>query len=396
MGRNERILSVDVLRGISVFGIFLVNMYAFSMPYIYEDPFSLANNSFDRSIYVVMDVFAQASFYPLFSFLFGYSFVLLTEKWAENGLNTTTLIVRRMTVLVLIGLLHAVLLWSGDILVTYGLLGFLLLFVRQWGKRTLMITALSVYFISHILFSLSIYFVQRFQPEAMQSFVDEEMGQRAINIYGSGTFIDVTRFRIEEWWYFNGIAGMLLAVLTIFPLFLIGVAFAKSNRFEKNDTNRKFFRKLFLFTFPIGLGMKCLPYVTEQNEATLYVQDLFGGPLLSFAYISLFYILVNGKGARNIWRYFADVGKMSLTNYLFQSFISTFIFYGYGLGLYGKLTYVETTLLVFIIFLFQIVFSHYWFNTFRKGPMEWIWRGLTSGQFSSIKRRKRNDSHYQM
>ncbi|WAA13865.1 DUF418 domain-containing protein [Fervidibacillus halotolerans] len=364
-------------------------MYFFSMPYVYVDPFSEADSVLDRTIYLLTDVFAQASFYPLFSFLFGYSFILLMEKLEERQLNTGKILFRRMVVLFIIGFIHIILFWSGDILVTYATIGFLLLFVKKWGERKLTITAILLYSIPQLFLSLLLLiFIHFVQLTELNSQI-EKMGAQATKIYQNGNFLEVARFRIEEWWYFSGVLNfnvIIILFLTIFPLFLIGMAFAKGRRLEKSEANRKFFKRLFLFTFPTGLLLKFVPYFTSKNEATEYIQDFIGGPLLAFAYISLFYILVNGGEKRKIWRYFADVGKMSLTNYLLQSLISTFLFYGYGLGLYGKLAYYETTFIVLIIYLFQILFSRYWFQFYRQGPVEWIWRGFTFGRFSPLKK----------
>lgn len=127
--QRDRIVAIDIIRGISIFGIFLVNMMSFHSPLLYVDPHTRWHQGLEKYTYRFIDVFAEGSFYPLFALLFGYSFVLFREKVVGQGMNFTVLALRRLFFLLVVGIIHAFFIWHGDILIQYSILGFIFIFL---------------------------------------------------------------------------------------------------------------------------------------------------------------------------------------------------------------------------------------------------------------------------
>ena len=137
---HNRIVSLDMMRGFAILGIFLVNMLSFHSPLLYIEPLEWWKEPLDQGVYMFIDIFIQASFYPLFSMLFGYGLVMLWEKTQKKGLSFHPIALRRLFFLLIVGLAHAILVWHGDILFNYALLGFIfLLFIKLSGKKMLVL-----------------------------------------------------------------------------------------------------------------------------------------------------------------------------------------------------------------------------------------------------------------
>jgi uncharacterized protein len=196
---------------------------------------------------------------------------------------------------------------------------------------------------------------------------------QSIRIYSKGNFIDIFWQRLHDWGAANSGLSLLLIFTSIFPFFLIGASIAKGKKLP-NKTSRHL---LFWAFFIPGFVFKCLPYITKKGFEALFVQDVFGGPLLSVSYAIAIFMLLKNKNTKKIFSIFSHAGRMSLTNYLMQSILGTFLFYSYGLGLYGNVSIGEGTILAAAIFLFQLFFSRYWLKKFDAGPVEFIWRRFT-------------------
>ncbi|WP_062352124.1 DUF418 domain-containing protein [Bacillus kwashiorkori] len=383
---NERIFSIDVMRGFAILGIFLFNIYSFHTPYLYIDLYSLAEKPLDRIAFIFVDVFVQASFYPLFAFLFGYGMIILKTRIELRNLNYAQIMMRRMFLLLIIGVIHAFFIWSGDILITYAVMGFIFILFANFSAKALSITGILLYLISNSLLSILLVIMAKFVPSDELQLYNSVEADKASDIYQHGSFFDVTTQRMADWSFANGVASFIMYLFMILPLFLLGASFAKSNRLSKSKANDKFFTILFGVTLPIGLWIKWIPYLFEKNYGFDQFQDLIGGPILTFAYISLIYFLANLPASKNLLRPLANVGKMSLSNYLFQSVVCSIIFFSYGFGLYGQVSYYQSNILAIVIFFLQIIISSLWLKYYRMGPLEWIWRGFTYKSFNEIKR----------
>lgn len=390
---RERILAIDAMRGLAILGIFLVNMQSYALPIFYVNPMDFSKTDLDRFVFGIIDVLVQASFYPLFAILFGCGLTIMYERAKEREQNFTKISLRRMGILLLFGMIHAFFLWPGDILIIYGVFGFLLILIvkMEVTPKALMIFAIILYSVPCSLFLLLYHALFHFGILSLEDLYEPEAARSAIEIYSTGSFLEITEQRIFEWFLINA-GGIILLIFMVFPLLMIGVSLARSGKFIPSPENKVFFRKLLYFTFPVGIFFKLTPYLFPGVYVLEQFQDLFGGPILTFAYISLIYLLANSSRFTRIIQLFSAVGKLALSNYIFQSLISTFLFYSYGLGLFGTISYTECALIVMVIFLIQLIFSRVWLNHFRMGPLEWLWRRGTYGKIPNIKLKKESMS----
>ncbi|WP_377888041.1 DUF418 domain-containing protein [Alkalihalobacillus sp. R86527] len=381
---NERIHSIDAMRGFALLGIFLVNMVDFHSPFIYVDQMDYWGSQLNQWSMHAIDFFAQASFYPLFSFLFGYGFIIFRNRVIERKGTFYPLMIRRLLFLMLLGVIHFTLVWHGDILFTYSLCGLLLLLLIKLNGTRLLQTGMVLWliyaiFLFILMLPLNALDFTSHQPNAIQ---------QSIEVYGNGSFKEITEQRISDWSYVNGGWNGFFLLFVILPFFLFGAGFAKKGWLNGDVVNIPIIRKL-LFIGMVGFLIKFLPFFFD-SYAFLHLQDSFGGPLVSLFYIAFFVLFYQGGKRMKVFEW---VGKLALSNYLFQSFVSTLIFYNYGLGLYGEIGVSTGILLLLIIFVVQVVLSKVWLNSFKYGPLEWVWRLVTYQKRFAIKRKEGTHFH---
>lgn len=384
---KERIHSLDAMRGFALLGIFLVNMVDFHSPWIYVDRMEFWGSQLNQMLMHFIDIFAQASFYPLFSFLFGYGFVIFRNRIIAREGTFYPFMARRLLFLLSLGVLHFTLIWHGDILFTYSLCGLLLLlFIKLKGTRLLQIGMVLWVIYGVFLFILML-------PYGTADFTNHHplAIQQSLEIYSSGSFLEITQQRISDWYYVNGGWNGFFLLFVILPFFLFGAGFAKNGWFNGNHKNLPILKMLLLFG-SFGWVIKILPFMLD-SYAYSHLQDAIGGPLVSLFYMTSI-VLLYQSGRRLL--IFEWIGKLALSNYLFQSIISTFIFYNYGLGLYGAIEVSTGMLLLVIIFSIQFLLSNIWLRFFKYGPVEWLWRLVTYQKYFSIQRNKEGEryEHY--
>lgn len=374
---KQRIASLDIMRGIAILGIFLVNMISFHSPFLYIEPFTWWESGIDRTFYIIIDIFVQANFYPLFSMLFGYGLMQLINRAIQRQGRFFAFALRRLFVLLVFGMIHAFFIWHGDILITYAVCGMLMLvFVRLSGKALIFIGSIS-YTVINIIIGILITLAVLFSQSGEFSIQNTDLALASLEIYKNGSFAEITHQRIEDWRYVNDSISGFFIIITILPLLLIGAGAAKYDLFRRIITHKKMLKSTLFISLIIGFSLKVLPYVLANNPATEYFQDIFGGPLLAVS-IALFIALISEKSLGvNALSLFAAVGRLSISNYLFQSILATFLFYSYGLGLYGDISLFSGTLLAIFIFLFQVIMSKWYIRKFQYGPVEWVWRSIT-------------------
>ncbi|WP_100403338.1 DUF418 domain-containing protein [Bacillus sp. FJAT-42315] len=374
---KPRIQSLDSLRGLALLGIFLVNMISFHSPYLYYNPFEWWDAATDFQNYRWIDIFVQASFYPLFAMMFGFGVAMQRESAMGRGMSYTLIGVRRFSFLLFIGVIHAFLIWSGDILINYAVLGFLLLMFLRLSGKTLIIIGSLLLFIPTVFLGVLSLLMAKVDPTGVVLWTDIMGINQSMAAYGSGSFMEITDQRLTDWLVTNGPDSVVFQLITIFPHLLIGAGAQKLNVFSRWSERPKWAMMTFISFFLTGVILKSLPYVVEPNLAYVLIQDFIGGPLLAISYAALVIALGKWKYAEKIGRPFASVGRMSLTNYLLQSVIGTLIFYHYGLGFYGQITLTTGVWLVFAIFAAQVVLSELWLSKLKRGPMESLWRKVT-------------------
>ncbi|ARF18266.1 DUF418 domain-containing protein [Sporosarcina ureae] len=387
---TERVEALDYLRGIALLGILIANMLHFHSPYAYMDPYSWFTVPHEQSMFHFIDVFIEASFYPLFAMLFGYGVNMQYEKSLKNNTQFAPFMARRMGILLIFGVLHAVLIWSGDILFTYALMGFIMIAVIRIPKKWLLALSFVIYFVpTLLLYSILALTRSATSSNMLDGFEDVQQIERAIAAYANGAFGDIFAFRLNEFFTFE-IIGSITAVFIILPLIMFGAALSKFKIIERMYALKGKLLFAMLVFIPIGVVLKNIPSWDDPKfENILLVQSIFGGPILTLGYGALFLLLFQIPFLKNITQPFANVGRMAFTTYIMQSVFATMIFYSYGVGLYGKVDIVTGTWLAIGIFAIQLIVAQVWLTKFRMGPLEAVWRKWSYGKNFVVKEEKK-------
>jgi len=388
LGR-ERIEVIDMLRGLAIFGILLVNMSAFSMP---EDfPAGQVWPSLaDRAVQELILFFAKGKFVALFSFLFGLGLAVQVMRAEARGARFVPVYLRRLLVLLLIGLAHTLLLWDGDILHTYALFGFPLLLFRKRPPKTLLVWAAVFLLIPMLLFAAAAGFTvyRRAHPQALSQVIvidpaeDKKQMEEDLRIYSRGTYAEMVRRRASD---LPSEIFILVGILDILALFLLGLYAGRRGIFHDVAAHLPLIRRVRWWGLGVGLvgnvvfviGGSPYPSLTSVRQNVGAISLIISGPALGFFYASTMILLAQKEAWQRRLAPLAAVGRLALSNYLLQSLVCTTIFYSYGLGLYGKVRPVYGLALTLVIFLLQVPLSLWWLRRFQFGPMEWLWRSLT-------------------
>ncbi|MCP3963940.1 MAG: DUF418 domain-containing protein [bacterium] len=377
---GERIAVVDELRGFAVLGILVVNMTVFKSASAYT-PTAVGEwtGGLDRFVSDLILFAATGKFYLLFTFLFGLGFHLQLERAEARRVAFEGRFVRRMAVLLLIGLAHALLLWSGDILTKYALAGVLLLLFRRLGPRALVAWAVTLA-ITAFLLSGSVT-----QEAGRQA---EELKAVAAEVYGTGSYLEIRHFARMEIEYIFRPLPLLVLLGVILSYFLVGLAVGRTGLFQEPEKHFDRLRRLMPWLLGAGLlgNLVMLMALRGAEPGELSPRLLLGslallvsGPSLTASYVCGMILLFQRARWRRVLQPLAAVGRMALTNYLLQSLVCTTLFYGYGLGLYGKVGPAQGLGICLVVFALQALFSTAWLRWFRFGPVEWVWRTAIYG-----------------
>jgi len=391
--RQERIEAIDILRGVAILGILIVNMGLFSLPEGLP-AHQLWPNMVDRTVEKLILFFAQEKFKTLFSFLFGLGLAVQMMRAEARGARFLPFYLRRLSVLFLIGVAHFLLLWDGDILHNYAVDGFILLLFRGRSLKTLLVWAGIFLCIPLLFFGLTTCYsiTRQVNPQVMnwKSFEDHPAEtQKAIEdtrrIYSHGTYVEMIQFRARD------LPGDTLPGINdsyILGIFLLGLYAGRRGIFHDVSAHLPFIRRVQGWglmvgvagnaAFAVGGSFDPSPTSVTQNVGRMCL--LFAAPAMGFFYASTIILLTQHEAWRRRLAPLAAVGRMALSNYLLQSLICTMIFYSYGLALFCKVSPSLGLLLTIIIWLIQIPLSVWWMRRFQFGPIEWLWRSLTYWQ----------------
>jgi uncharacterized protein len=370
---KQRLAIIDGIRGFSLIGILMANMLIFQYGMFGMDEldhFKLSAG--DEAANIWVKVVVEGSFMPIFMFLFGYSMIKMKNKLEENGGKVKRHFARRFILLIGLGFLHSTFVWEGDILLSYGFLGLMMMIFLNRKPKTLFIWAVTLLVLTSFLGLGSMMETQE-EAERMDSYV-----QKANHIYADGSYSEIKDFRLsgeDPLGLPNGayIFMILFAPFMLCPLFLLGMYAAKRNYFSQPEEEQKLYIWYASLLIPIGLLLKSIPYILP-NTPWAGVAEFLGAPLLAIGYIFAFALLYS-KGVNPAFlKLFENVGRLSMSNYLLQSLICTTIFYGYGLGLFGQIGVIKGILLALGIYSIQVVFSHFYLEVWKVGPFEKLMR----------------------
>lgn len=384
---EERIEVIDMLRGFTIFGILLVNMPLYGWPSWGPMRVIRAQQAYgpiDDAASWFLWLFAEDKFYPLLSFLFGLGFSIQLSRLASPSARFLSIYIRRLLVLLLIGLVHGLLIWPGDILVTYALMGFLLLLFRKCGQTATLTFAIVFLLLPMVLFPILGDLHGRLFSHLVGSDVDfKDLWNEALRVFSHGTYAQITleRTRAISW----NLCGPI-SMLQILGFFLCGLYAGQRGLLQNFQRHLPFLRKARWWALAlalVGMLVRAGTFNFSRVMGPLFggfggeVLDTTGNLALSFLYASAIVLLAQ----RPLWQSrlapLAAVGRTALSNYLLQSIICTTIFYSYGLRLFGKVGPAAGLILALAIYLIQLPLSVWWLGHFRLGPMEWVWRSLT-------------------
>ena len=395
---SGRFVILDALRGFALLGICMANFPEFSL-YTFLSPEATASMPAamqDRITRFLLYFFVDGKFYTLFSLLFGIGFSIIIRNAEQKGADGFRIFYRRMGMLLLFGFLHLMFIWSGDILMLYALLGMLLpLFRRTSDKRLLLWAGLFLFLPVAVDFvcemtrtNLALPFIR------LQETYCDKYGINEANfpywLHDAEDYCTVFQFlvqgacvRMQEFIIGN-------RYFKVLGLFLIGLYIGRKRIYADLDSRRQWLVKVFRLCLLTGLpcsllyAWSCMDGhpLGDTLHSVFYLISVYP---LGFAYVSGLCLLYIQMKNLALWKWLAAPGRMALTNYIGQSVIGIYLFYGIGLGLGSRVGLLQTEGIVLAVFLFQTVFSRLWLSCFKFGPLEWIWRMLTYGKWLRIK-----------
>ena len=396
---TERIEAMDVLRGFALLGILLMNIEAFVGPLFGAitglDP-SLAGA--DRWADALIYILVQGKFYTMFSLLFGMGFAVMLARAQASGRNFAALYLRRTLALLVIGLAHMLLVWSGDILMIYAMVALALLLFRDTAQPRLAKWGIALYLLPSLLLLMlgAAGSMAQSDPASAAEFTGSMAQQARVmtdaleaqrEAYGSGTYAEAVAQRSRD------LAMFLTHVMTvmgwqILGMFLLGAWFVRSGAIARPQEFPRLYQRLRWVALPLGLAMMLASFWMLPSadfgrmDFTWGVANMLAmlaGLLMCLGYVGwVIRGLQSGPWARRL-QLLAPAGRMALTNYLTQSIVCTLVFYGYGLGYFEQLPRAWQVPFVLALFALQVAFSHWWLARFRFGPAEWVWRAATYG-----------------
>jgi uncharacterized protein len=395
VGAHERIAVIDILRGFALLGILLMNMEAFSGPldlsFTGIDPhWQGADYWADAAIYVLV----QGKFFTLFSLLFGAGFSVMAQRAESAGRAFVPFYLRRSAALLLIGLCHALLVWSGDILVIYALISMLLLACREAPRSWLpAMGAISYLGAAALVLLLGALMSWMASMEHAQEPLREAIAQaqRTIELqrqaYAHGSWVQAVGQRVRD------LGAMLSGIFVIGPevlgMFLIGSWFARSGALAEPDRFARLYARLRWIALPAGLLLMLgsaiwhpyqAPGTLNLGSGVAYAVSALAGLLMCLGYLAW---IVRWRARLHV---LAPMGRMALTHYIGQSLVCTWVFYGYGLGAFETLPRLWQIPFALSLFALQVAISHVWLHYFRFGPLEWFWRAMTYLQWPPLRR----------
>lgn len=391
----DRLVSMDALRGFVLLGILVMNIQSFAMPVAaYVNPTAYGDlTGANLWVWLVGHVFFDQKFMAVFSMLFGAGVVLMSER---AGYDAARLHYRRMAWLVAFGLLHAYLLWYGDILYAYGMCGFVAFAFRDRAPAFLAAVALALLVIGA---AVPVMVGRSLTPAQMAEVRDEDWQpapdvlRAEIDAYRGG-FVAQSRHRAPESLEIQTSYFVFIFGWRVLGLMLLGMALFKLGVFGERLAWPAY---AALAAGGFALGLPLVIHGLRQHfahgwsvEYSLFFGGLWnywGSVFVALGYTGLVTGLVRTGALRAAAARLAAVGRMAFSNYILQTLIATTIFYGHGLGLFGKVERTGQAAIVVAIWALLLVVSPWWLRRHRFGPLEWLWRTLTYGGLKAEGRR---------
>jgi uncharacterized protein len=370
---KERYASLDLLRGFALFGVLLVNLLYFFRVSLFAHILNFHSHAgwANHAIDLLVTGLVEFKAFDLFSLTFGIGMAVQAERAAKRGVNVEAFLARRFSILFVFGACHMVLVSNVDILTLYAVCGLLAIPLLRLPTVVLAIAGLAAIYLPSVVagwFSLP--------GEAAL----REHAVNATRVYSQGGFGTILAFRWRETLVL--IVPLLAGVAQkTLGLMLLGVSVWRAGIIREPQRYRH-----LLWTVCIGAGVIGLVNTTAELlpvgfGVSIHVPAVFGalGSHVPLAFAYACGLLLWGPAERAAAPV-AAAGRMALTNYLTQSLLFAFVFYGYGLGLFGRFDPKTAAAIGVAVYAGQLWFSVWWLKRFRFGPFEWVWRSLTYGK----------------
>ena len=399
---KDRETFMDVLRGFAIFGIFIANLGS-GFSWYSEDakltgPFLV--QGWDHKMLFLHHMLIEGKFYSIFSLLFGWGIALQIKRGLVSGVNPVPTIRRRLAFMLLLGFGH-LLIWTGDIVFFYAMLGFVLLPLLKLSNKSMLITAICLLLSPILLYGLKMLFpVLNFPANALYGaggWADGYLNPQFANITTQEEYM--AAIKESNWWtYFKsnlsgifyryGYLVFVSRISKVLGMFLIGYLIGRTDFFKNLVQHRKLVYTIIIAGLLMGLPANYLlaHYMStamgdyfQLKEKGMYqtVVYAFGVVPLALAYVGLFMLAFKTNAGSKFLTLLAPVGKMAFTNYIMHSLIGNFVFLPPGLGYMGQVGPVYYTLFALMVFILQIIISTIWLRYFNYGPVEWLWRSAT-------------------
>jgi uncharacterized protein len=406
---SRRLIMLDALRGFAVMGILAMNIVAFAMPEMaYISPRSYGGDTAaDIAAWGLGFVLFDGKMRGLFSILFGASLLLIADRAEVTGQDPASVHYRRMAWLAVFGLCHSLFIWWGDILFLYAAVGCVAFRFRDWQAQRLIKWAISLYLLGAMLmsflFGIQLYASQAATEPASAPWVieagddisqeyrriDRESAEEVELLRGS--YLPITQDRLEN--VADPFVSVVMNFLETLPLMMLGMAMFR-NGFLTGAWSVADYRRTAWRWLPPGLVLTLLlvwimeranfDYLVSINAFTGWSQP--GRLMMMIGYAALFIMLIKRYADSAAMARVAATGRTAFSNYLGTSIVMTTIFYGYGLGLFGRVDRWTLYLFCLGMWAVMLLWSKPWLDHFHYGPLEWLWRSLSRSALQPFRR----------
>lgn len=375
VAQSERLLCLDSLRGLALFGVLCVNLVTEFRVSLFEQflPQPAATSVANWLVAGIIRFGLEFKSFILFSLLFGVGLEIQRQRCRARGLPFARYLARRLGFLLALGLVHLFLVWNGDILTLYALTGLMASPLLALPARALLPLALGLFVLS----VLPLPFGSPFPDSAaLVAHV-----QAARHIYAHGTFVEVLAFRVHE---VRPISALLLgSAPRTLGLFLLGACAIRRGLASPGRDRGLLALLVTLGLLAGGLVPISAPWALRAWSG---VVTEWGSILLALGYAAAVRLAFDSARGARLLSVFAPIGQMAFTNYLTQSVVLSVLFYGWGIGLFGRLSEPQGAGLALLLFAAQGALSTWWLRTHRFGPLEWLWRSFTYGALLPLAR----------
>lgn len=421
--KSERISAMDTIRGVSLLGILLMNIIGLGL---YKANFDPTNNGgatgYNLTVWWVNTLFFEGTMRGMFSMLFGAGILLFTGRKSESmeGTVVTDLFFRRLLWMLLFGVVQCyLLLWEGDILYCYAIVGMFAFSFRHLMPKRLIVGTVVLIFIVFA-FSANEYFklknifevstaanlkkdkgltLTKEETKAIEKWAEKvkeekpapEELKEEISARSKG-YLSILKHKLPLNQYTETSAFYFFSFWDALAMMFLGMAFFKMG-ILKALKSKRFYLIMALIGYGIGITINYYEGLLQlsNNFSILSIYQSYltydlGKIPTTCGHIALIMLFIKSGWLSILQKSLAAVGQMAFTNYIMHTIICNFIFLGYGFSMYGKLQRYELYYIVFSIWVFQLIISPIWLKYYRFGPLEWLWRSLTYWKIQPMKK----------